>query len=203
MFFNMLLGYARTLTDEQAMRLQLDALDASGCDRTFLEPVSGATADRPVLAELLSQARVGDTLIVWRFDRLARSLPHLIEIVERLKAEGVGLKSLTEEVDTTTSDGRMIFHLFAALAQFERDLVRERTLAGLAVARARGRKGGRPPKLSAEKLQVARRLLKDPESTVSEVARSLGVHRSTLHKALQGAAASQVNGAGNGHVRAG
>lgn len=199
----MLLGYARVSTDEQTTRLQLDALEAAGCERTFSERASGAKADRPVLAELLSHTRKGDTIVVWRLDRLGRSLPHLIEIVQQLEAAGVGFRSLTEGIDTTTPNGRLIFHLFGALAQFERELLRERTVAGLAAARARGRKGGRPPKLSAEKLRVAQRLLKDPESTVSEVARTLGVHRSTLHKALQGTQFKTTNGAGRELVRAG
>lgn len=203
MFLDMLLGYARVSTDEQTTRMQLDALEAAGCERTFSERASGAAAERPVLAELLSHSRNGDTLVVWRLDRLGRSLPHLIETVQKLESEGVGLRSLTEGIDTTRPNGRLIFHLFGALAQFERELIRERTMAGLAAARARGRKGGRPPKLSAEKLRVAQRLLKDPESTVSEVARTLGVHRSTLHKALHGAVAKQVNGVGRGLVRAG
>lgn len=199
----MLMGYARLTTDEQTTRLQLDALEASGCECTFSEHASGAAAERPVLAEVLSHLRAGDTLIVWRVDRLGRSLPHLIETVHKLESMGVALKSLSEGLDTTTPNGRLIFRLFGALAPFERERIRERTMAGLAAARARGRKGGRPPKLSAEKLRVAQRLLKDPESTVSEVARTLGVHRSTLHKALHGALAKQVNGVGRGLVRAG
>lgn len=124
-------------------------------------------------------------MVVWRLDRLGRSLAHLIEIVQRLEVAGVGLRSLTEGIDTTTPNGRLVFHLFGALAEFERQLIRERTRAGLAAARARGRKGGRPPKLNPEKISVAKRLLRDPTITVSEVARTLGVHRSTLHKALQ------------------
>jgi DNA invertase Pin-like site-specific DNA recombinase len=200
----MLLGYARVSTDDQTTSLQLDALRQAGCERTFSEHASGASSERPVLAEALSHTQSGDTFVVWRLDRLGRSLPHLIEIVQRLETEGVGLRSLTEGIDTTTPNGRLIFHLFGALAQFERELIRERTIAGLAAARARGRKGGRPPKLSAEKLRVAQRLLKDPESTVSEVARTLGVHRSTLHKALQGSVAKKSNGElGRGLVRAG
>jgi DNA invertase Pin-like site-specific DNA recombinase len=187
----MLLGYARVSTDEQTTRMQLDALQAAGCERTFSERASGASAERPVLADLLGHVRKGDTLVVWRLDRLGRSLPHLIEIVQRLEGGGVGLRSLTEGIDTTTANGRLIFHLFGALAEFERELIRDRTRAGLAAARARGRKGGRPAKLNAEKVKVATRLLKDPETTVSEVARTLGVHRSTLHKALQAAKASR------------
>ncbi len=180
----MLLGYARVSTDDQTDALQLDALKAAGCERTFSDRASGASADRPALRDAISHARQGDTLVVWRLDRLGRSLPHLIEIVRSLEASGIGFRSLTEHLDTTTPNGRLIFHLFGALAEFERELIRERTKAGLAAARARGRKGGRPAKLNAERLRIAQRLLNDPESTVSEVARTLGVHRSTLHKAL-------------------
>lgn len=180
----MLIGYARVSTDEQNTRMQLDALGSAGCERVFSEQASGAAVTRPVLADAISHLRRGDTLVVWRLDRLGRSLPHLIEVVRQLEVDGVGLRSLTEGIDTTTANGRLIFHLFGALAQFERELMRERTQAGLAAARARGRKGGRPPKLSPEKLRVAKRLLKDPDSTVAEIARTLGVHRSTLHKAL-------------------
>lgn len=129
--------------------------------------------------------------MVWRLDRLGRSLPHLIETVRSLEASGIGFRSLTEHLDTTTSNGRLVFHLFGALAEFERELIRERTKAGLAAARARGRKGGRPAKLNPERLRIAQRLLKDPQSTVSEVARTLGVHRSTLHKALSADAIRQ------------
>ena len=180
----MLLGYARVSTDDQTDALQLDALKAAGCERTFSDRGSGASADRPALRDAISHARQGDTLVVWRLDRLGRSLPHLIETVRSLETSGVGFRSLTEHLDTTTPNGRLIFHLFGALAEFERELIRERTKAGLAAARARGRKGGRPAKLNAERLRIAQRLLTDPESTVSEVARTLGVHRSTLHKAL-------------------
>ena len=203
MFFDMLLGYARVSTDEQTARLQLDALEAAGCERTFSERGSGASAERPFLGEVLSHTRKGDTLVVWWLNRLGRLLPHLIETFQKLESARVASKSLTEGTDTTTPNGRLVFHLFGALAQFERELIRERTVASLATARARGRKGERPPKLSAEKLRVAERLLKDPESTVSEVARTLAAHRSTLHKALQGAAAKTMNGVGRGLVRAG
>jgi DNA invertase Pin-like site-specific DNA recombinase len=144
--------------------------------------------------------RTGDTVVVWRLDRLGRSLPHLIAIVQKLEAAGVGLRSLTEGIDTAAANGRVVFHLFGALAEFERDLIRERTRAGLAAARARGRKGGRPAKLSPEKVRVATRLLRDPEATVSEVARSLGVHRSTLHKALLAAKNNRSPAAERSHV---
>ena len=197
----MLVGYARVSTDEQTTRLQLDALQAVGCERTFSERASGASGDRPVLAELLGHIRSGDTVVVWRLDRLGRSLPHLIEIVQRLEAAEVGLRSLTEGIDTTTANGRLVFHLFGALAEFERELIHERTRAGLASARARGRKGGRPPKLNPEKIKVATRLLRDPETTVSEVARTLGVHRSTLHKALQAGKVGGSRPAERAHAR--
>lgn len=188
----MLLGYARVSTDDQTDALQLDALKAAGCERTFSDRASGASADRPALKDAISHARHGDTLVVWRLDRLGRSLPHLIETVKSLETAGIGFRSLTEHLDTTTPNGRLIFHLFGALAEFERELTRERTKAGLAAARARGRKGGRPAKLNAERIRIAERLLKDPESTVSEVARTLGVHRSTLHKALTADAIKQT-----------
>lgn len=189
----MLLGYARVSTDDQTDALQLDALNAAGCERTFSDRASGASVDRPALSDAISHARRGDTLVVWRLDRLGRSLPHLIETVRALEAAGVGFRSLTEHLDTTTPNGRLIFHLFGALAEFERELIRERTKAGLAAARARGRKGGRPAKLNPERIRIAERLLKDPETTVSEVARTLGVHRSTLHKALAAAASQPRN----------
>ena len=192
MFVDMLLGYARVSTDDQTARLQLDALEAAGCERMFSERASGGSADRPVLAEALSHLRQGDTLVVWRLDRLGRSLPHLIETVQKLESAGVALRSLTEGINTTTPSGRLVFHLFSAIAQFERELIRERTVTGLAAARARGQKGGRPPKLNVGKLRVAQGLLKYPESTVSEVARTLGVHRSTLHKALQNGRAATL-----------
>jgi DNA invertase Pin-like site-specific DNA recombinase len=200
----MLLGYARVSTDDQTTCLQLDALSQAGCELTFSEHATGASTERPILAEALSHTRSGDTPVVWRLDRLGRSLPHRIQIVQKLEGDRVGLRSLTEGIDTTTSNGRQVFRLFGALAEFERELIREPTLGGLAAARARGRKGGRPPKLSAEKLRVAQRVLKNPESTVSEVARTPGVHRSTLHKALQGSDAKKINGeVGRGLVQAG
>jgi DNA invertase Pin-like site-specific DNA recombinase len=192
-FSDMLIGYARVSTDEQTAPLQFDALTQAGCERTFLEHASRASTERPILAEALSHTRSGDTLVVWRLDRLGRSLPHLIQIVQRLEAEGVGLRSLTEGIDTTTAGGWLIFHLFGALADFERELTRERILAGLAAARAQGRIGGRPRKLSAEKLKAAQRLLQDPDSTVSGVARTLGVHRSTVHRVLQKLDAKKID----------
>ena len=140
----MLVGYARVSTTDQNLDLQKDALRAAGCERLFTDMASGAKAERPGLAQALRECRPGDTLVVWKLDRLGRSLPHLVETVRELLEREVGFKSLQESIDTTTSGGKLIFHLFASLAEFERDLIRERTNAGLAAARARGRRGGRP-----------------------------------------------------------
>src|SRR3712207_6335019 len=140
----MQIGYARISTDDQTLDLQRDALAKAGCDQLFTDTMSGATADRPGLAEALAYTRPGDTLVVWRLDRLGRSLRHLIETVTDLEQRGVGFKSLTEAIDTTSPGGKLIFHIFGALAEFERDLIRERTRAGLVAARTRGRTGGRP-----------------------------------------------------------
>src|ERR671916_896229 len=157
-------GYARVSTDDQTLNLQLDALKAAGCAQIFTDRVSGAKAERPGLANALGHLRDGDTLVVWRLDRLGRSLPHLIETVTALADRGVGFKSLTESIDTTNTGGRLIFHIFGALAEFERDLIRERTQAGLKAARARGRKGGRKPVAAFQdpkKLALARQLYAD------------------------------------------
>src|SRR4051812_26215392 len=140
----MKIGYARVSTHEQTMDLQKDALTKAGCGRIFSDTVSGTTEKRTGLDELYSHIRPGDTLVVWRLDRLGRSLRHLIETIRSLEERQIGFQSLTENIDTTTSGGKLVFHFFGALAEFERDLIRERTLAGLAAARARGRKGGRP-----------------------------------------------------------
>src|SRR6187200_1319658 len=141
---SMLVGYARVSTQEQDLALQLDALRAAGCAKVYEEKASGAQRERPELKAALDYVRKGDTLVVWKLDRLARSLKQLIETVELLEDRGIGFKSLTESIDTTTSGGRLIFHIFAALAEFERNIIRERTTAGLNAARARGRVGGRP-----------------------------------------------------------
>jgi DNA invertase Pin-like site-specific DNA recombinase len=182
----MLVGYARVSTQEQDPALQLDALAQAGCGRVFTEKASGAQRERPQLAEALAYMRAGDTLVIWKLDRLARSLKQLIETTEALSAREIGLRSLTEAIDTTTSGGRLIFHLFGALAEFERAVIRERTRAGLDAARARGRVGGRPPALSAKDLSVAKALLRDPEITVEQVAKRLGVVPSTLYRHLPG-----------------
>ena len=146
----MFIGYARVSTQDQTPQLQLDALKVAGCERSFVEKASGAQRDRPELQAALGYMRSGDTLVVWKLDRLARSLKQLIETVESLENKKIGFRSLTENIDTTTPGGRLTFHLFAALAEFERSIIKERTMAGLAAARSRGRKGGRPPSLNAK-----------------------------------------------------
>ena len=148
---SMRIGYARVSTTDQSLNLQTDALHAAGCERLFTDTVSGATVERPGLTAALNTCRPGDTLVVWKLDRLGRSLPHLVETVRDLIAHGVGFKRLQESIDTTTSGGKLIFHIFASLAEFERDLIRERTNAGLSAARARGQKGGRPKGVEAKK----------------------------------------------------
>src|SRR3712207_2992829 len=182
----MLIGYARVSTGEQTLDLQLDALAKAGCAKTYTETASGAKAERPVLQDVLGYLRPGDTLVVWRLDRLGRSLRHLIETVAALAERGIGFKSLTEQIDTTTSGGKLVFHVFGALAEFERDLIRERTNAGLAAARARGRTGGRPKALAdAKKLALARSLYDGGETDIETICRTLGISRATLYRALK------------------
>lgn len=183
-----LLGYARTSTPDQTADLQLDALAAAGCAQLFLDVASGAKTHRLELERLLGYARAGDTVVVWRLDRLGRSLRHLLDTVTELEQRGVGFRSLTESIDTTTPGGRLVFHLFGALAEFERELLRERTQAGLSAARARGRVGGRPPALSGDKLALARSLYDSRQHTVAAIARMLGVGRATIYRALDVAA---------------
>jgi len=176
------IGYARVSTDDQHLDLQRDALQAAGCRDIYEEKISGKQADRPALNQCLRALRPGDTLVVWRLDRLGRSLPDLVRIVGELESRGVGFESLTEKIDTTSATGRLVFHVFAALAEFERNLIRERTRAGLNAARARGRNGGRPPKLDARQIREIRQLLKDPDVRVTDVAKRYGVARTTLYK---------------------
>jgi DNA invertase Pin-like site-specific DNA recombinase len=182
----MLVGYARVSTQDQDLSLQLDALQAAGCDKVYTEKASGVQRDRPQLQAALDYMRGKDTLVVWKLDRLARSLKQLIETVENLGGRGIGLRSLTESLDTTTSGGTLVFHLFAALAEFERSIIRERTRSGLQAARRRGRIGGRPPALKSQDLAEARALLRDPDITVEQVAKRLGVAPSTLYRHLPG-----------------
>lgn len=186
-----LIGYARVSTLEQDAVLQVDELHQAGCLRVFTDHASGATADRPQLARALDHLRHGDTLVVWRLDRLGRSLPHLIQQIRALEDRDVGFRSLREHIDTTTPSGRLVFHMFGALAEFERDLIRERTQAGLAAARARGRHGGRPTVMTPEKLALARQLRDDRDNpkTAEQIAQLLGVSRTALYRGLRRAAA--------------
>ncbi len=191
----MFIGYARVSTQDQTPQLQLDALKVAGCERSFVEKASGAQRDRPELQAALGYMRPGDTLVVWKLDRLARSLKQLIETVESLENRKMGFRSLTENIDTTTPGGRLTFHLFAALAEFERSIIKERTMAGLAAARSRGRKGGRPPSLNAKDLAAAKALLSDPGITVEEVAKRLKVSPATLYRHLPGGRGALSEGA--------
>ena len=180
------IGYARVSTGEQTLDLQLDALAKAGCGKVFTETASGAKSERPILKEALAYARAGDTIVVWRLDRLGRSLQHLIATVTDLKDRGIGFRSLTEQIDTTTSGGKLIFHVFGALAEFERDLIGERTHAGLAAARARGRTGGdRRSSAIPGSWRLARRLYADGETDVATICRTLGISRATLYRALK------------------
>src|SRR5208283_2212270 len=178
----MLIGYARVSTIDQHLELQTDALLAAGCERIFSDTASGGKTDRPGLTEALQHCRPADTLVVWKLDRLGRSLPHLVETVRDLVAQGTGFKSLQENIDTTTSGGKLIFHIFASLAEFERDIIRERTNAGLSAARARGRNGGRPKGVDAKKKKIALSLKKDPERSVKEICEIVGISRNTYYK---------------------
>lgn len=184
-----LLGYARVSTDLQNVDLQTDALSAAGCERVWTDHASGARAARPGLDDLLNYARTGDALVVWRLDRLGRSVSHLVATVADLDRRGIGFRSLTEAIDTTTANGRLMFHVFAALAEFERDLIRGRTVAGLTAARSRGRTGGRPTVMTADRRAAADELLRRPGSSVAGVARALGVSRASLRRYLEDQAA--------------
>ena len=181
----MFVGYARVSTVDQNLDLQQDALLAVKCERIFTDTASGAKAQRPGLTEALQCCRPGDTLVVWKLDRLGRSLPHLVETVRDLIAREVGFKSLQENIDTTTSGGKLIFHIFASLAEFERDIIRERTHAGLSSARARGRKGGRPKGVDEKKRKAALALKKDPGRSVKEICDILSISRNTYYKYTQ------------------
>jgi DNA invertase Pin-like site-specific DNA recombinase len=180
-----LLGYARVSTIEQNVHLQTDALEAAGCIRVWTDKASGTLEQRPQLERVLDHLRPGDTLVVWRLDRLGRNLRHLIATVNDLSAREVGFRSLTEGIDTSTPTGRLVFHVFGALAEFEAALISERTTAGLAAARARGRVGGRPPAMTPDKLAVARQLYDSKEHTLNAIASIIGVSRSTLYRHLE------------------
>jgi DNA invertase Pin-like site-specific DNA recombinase len=178
------IGYARVSTDDQDLSLQRDALEKASVERIFSDKMSGAQADRPGLWEAFDHSRTGDTLVVWRLDRLGRSLSDLISLMQQLEERGVGFKSLMEAIDTTTNGGRLIFHIFGALAEFERGLIRERTQAGLVAARMRGRFGGRPPALDKRKIELVRRMHADRANSISDICEAVGVSRATLYRYL-------------------
>ena len=181
----MQIGYARISTDDQKLDLQYDALRKAGCNKIFKDVASGAQTDRTGLDNATRYLRAGDTLVVWKLDRLGRSLKHLIEVVNDFTKKGIYFKSLQENIDSSSSGGKLTFHLFGALAEFERDIIRERTMAGLQAARARGRVGGRPKAMDDRKIQLARQLMSNPANSASEVSKTLGVSRATLYRSLK------------------
>ena len=189
----MLIGYARVSTHEQLLDLQIDALAKASCDpaKTYTDKISSRKAERPELKRALDQLREGDTFVVWRLDRLGRSLRELIDLVNLIHTKGAGFRSLTEHMDTTTPGGKLVFHFFAALAEFERDIIQERTRAGLAAARARGRKGGRPPldkdASKRKKIEMARTLNADPSTSIEDICKTLHISRATLYRYLSSA----------------
>jgi len=186
----MLVGYARVSTSQQDTALQIDALKAAGCERIFEEKASGAQRDRPQLKAALEFMRSGqDTFVCDRLDRVARSLKQLIETVEGLEARGIGFKSLNEQIDTTSAGGKLVFHIFAALSEFEKSLIKSRTMAGLEAARARGRIGGRPKLINDDKLKVAKTLLANSDMTVTDIAKQIEVSPATLYRYLPAARA--------------
>lgn len=177
----MLIGYARVSTDDQNLNLQRDALQQAGCKKIYEDRISGAKATRPGLSLALEVVRTGDVLVVWRLDRLGRSLKDLIGTMETLDKRGIGLSSLQESITTTNNSGRLVFHLFGALAEFERNLIRERTTAGLVAARARGHAGGRPKALDPAKRQLAVKLYAEGQHTIVEICRLMGISKPTLY----------------------
>jgi DNA invertase Pin-like site-specific DNA recombinase len=183
----MFIGYARVSTPDQKLDLQIDALTDAGCEKIFSDKIGGANPGRSGLTEALKFMRKGDTLCVWKLDRLGRSLKHLIETVLLLQSAGKGFCSLQEHIDTTTSGGKLFFHIFGALAEFERDIIRDRTRAGLAAARARGRFGGRPRLLDNRKLKLAKTLLRDQSTSIRDICQTLGVSKATLYRRTKAA----------------
>lgn len=188
----MLIGYARVSTQDQKLDLQHDALAKAGCEKVFEDKLSGARDDRPGLRDALSHCREGDVLCVYKLDRLGRTMKGLVELVADLANRKVEFRSLADGIDTTTTMGRFTFHLLGAIAEMERDLIRERTTAGVAAARARGRKGGRRPTITLTKLDAARALLEDRNRSVGDVAKQLGVGRTTLYRALSASGGAKV-----------
>lgn len=183
----MLIGYARVSTHDQNLDLQRDALEAAGCERVIVDKMSGAASARPGLVQLKDILRAGDTLVVWRLDRLGRSLKDLIAWVGYLDEHEIGLRSIHEAVDTTTSTGKLTFHIFGALAEFERTLIRDRTQAGLAAARARGRMGGRRPVLNADKRALAVRLYEERKTPIARICAMMGISKPTLYSYVRAA----------------
>src|SRR4051812_42822567 len=183
----MLIGYARVSTTDQTLALQQDALTKAGCERIFTDTASGGQTDRPGLTEAFSHLRQGDTLVVWKLDRLGRSLKDLIARITQLQNQDIGFKSLTEQIDTTTSGGKLIFHIFGALAEFERDIIKERTKAGLTAARERGKKGGRRPNLSPKDIAMVRKLYEDKQTPIEDICRMFKISRMTLWRYVKGA----------------
>lgn len=188
--FAVLIGYARVSTQDQDPELQVKALKKAGCEKIFVEKASGAKRDRPELQAAIDYARTGDTIVVWKLDRLARSLKQLIETVEGLEGRGIGFQSLTETIDTNSPGGRLVFTIFGGLAEFERSIIKERTRAGLEAARSRGRIGGRPRSVSDEDIAAAKAMLKDPEISVRQVAKRIGCSEATLYRYLPAARAN-------------
>lgn len=187
----MLVGYARVSTHDQTLNLQKDALEKSGCTQIFTDTISGSTAERSGFNEALKFLRTGDVLAVWRLDRLGRSLRHLIDTIAVLQERGVEFKSLTEKIDTTTAGGKLIFHVFGALAEFERDIIRERTQAGLAAARARGKQGGRPTILDEKKRHLLEALYADKGNSIVDILSTFHISKSTLYRYLKSPARTE------------
>jgi DNA invertase Pin-like site-specific DNA recombinase len=182
----MKIGYIRVSKQEQHEALQIDALKEAGCEKWFVDKMTGSKAERKGLNEALAYLRPGDTFVVWKLDRAGRSLTHLIDLLKGLNERGIGFMSLTEQIDTTTPGGKLIFHLMGALAEFERDLIRERTNAGLAAAKVRGRVGGRPRKLKTNgKVALARRMFADQSHSIPEMCAALGISRATLYRSVR------------------
>jgi len=181
----MLIGYARVSTGEQNLDLQTDALKQAGCEKIFTDKISGAKVERPGLDVALDFLREADTLVIWKLDRFGRSLKDLVLKVESLQKRGINFKSLTENIDTVSAAGKLQFHIFSALAEFERDIIRERTMAGLRAARARGRYGGRPKAMTPEKMQLAQKLMTNKELSITEICQMVQVSRSTLYRYLK------------------
>lgn len=181
----MLIGYARISTQDQSLDLQVDNLKKTGCEKIFSDIASGAKSERPGLNEALNYARKGDVIVVWKLDRLGRSIKHLIEIVNNLKEKEIGFKSLQENIDTTTVGGKLIFHIFASLAEFEREIIRERTKAGLEAARARGKLGGRPKSLDKNEIKMLVQLHSDPAIEIDDICKQFDISRPTMYRYLK------------------